>query len=303
MPEGHSIHRLALALGELFDSERPRASSPQGRFSAGASLLDGQLMGRPAAWGKHLFVPFGDDPEAEIGDDGPRWLHVHLGLYGSWSFSGDDSFIATNSIGAPRRRIGESETAGGIDADWEPPEPGPNVRLRLLIDHGVADLSGPSRCEVLSGAECRTILDRLGPDPLRNEPGDRERFIKLVRRHATPVGVLVLDQSVAAGPGNIYRAECLFRTGIAPSRPGKRVSERRLGELWDDLVCTMNEGLATGVIDTLEERYLPADPADDNDRRFAVYHRTGRPCPRCARPVARTEIAGRTLFWCPGCQR
>ncbi|MDO5724259.1 MAG: zinc finger domain-containing protein [Flaviflexus sp.] len=301
MPEGHSIHRLALALGELFGGSHPDASSPQGRFSQGAALLNGEYVGQPSAWGKHLFVPFGD--EAEIGEDGPRWLHVHLGLYGSWRFAGDDSFVARHSIGAPRRRIGESETPGATSEHFEPPAPGPNVRLRLAIDSGVADLSGPSRCEVLTGAECRGILARLGPDPLRNEPGDRQRFIDLVRRRATPVGVLVLDQAVAAGPGNIYRAECLFRTGINPMRQGRRVSALRLGALWDDLVAAMNEGLDTGTIDTLEARYLPTDPADENDRRFAVYHRAGRPCPRCGRAVARTEIAGRTLFWCPACQR
>lgn len=301
MPEGHSIHRLALALGELFGGTTPTATSPQGRFAGGAALLSGLHMGVPSAWGKHLFVPFGG--EAEVGEDGPRWLHVHLGLYGSWSFAGDESFIATNSIGAPRRRIGESEIPGEAVHDFEPPEPGPNVRLRLATSSGIADLSGPSRCEVLTGAECRGILARLGPDPLRNEPGDRERFIDLARRRATPIGVLVLDQAVAAGPGNIYRAECLFRTGISPMRQGRRVSVRRLGALWDDLVAAMTEGLHTGTIDTLEPQYLPGDPEDDNDRRFAVYHRAGRPCPRCGHRVARTEIAGRTLFWCPACQR
>lgn len=305
MPEGHTVHRLAGALTELFSGLRPSVTSPQGRFAQGAARLDGRVALPAHAWGKHFFMPFADEPMAvELGDDGPDWLHVHLGLYGSWSFDGDESFIAEHTIGAPRRRIGERE----IDderpvAEWEPPEPRGTVRIRLAQEHGIADLTGPNQCQILDGSGVRTILSRLGPDPIRDDPGDRERFTRLARRRRVPIGQLVLDQSVAAGPGNIYRADCLWRVGIHPFRPGSRVSEARLGLLWNDLVLAMREGKRDGIILTNPSEYVPADPLDEEDRRFAVYHRTGRPCWRCGTAIAEADMAGRRLFWCPGCQR
>ena len=72
MPEGHTIHRLALTLEQAFAGTHPRASSPQGRFTGGAALLDGRLVERAEAWGKHLFVTFENDVV----------LNVHLGLIG-----------------------------------------------------------------------------------------------------------------------------------------------------------------------------------------------------------------------------
>lgn len=309
MPEGHTVHRLAGALTELFSGLRPTITSPQGRFSHGAARLNGQVALRAEAWGKHFFMPFSPEMrEVELGEDGPDWLHVHLGLYGSWSFNGDESFVAEDTIGAPRRKIGEQEKM--VDGDderavpeWEPPVPRDTVRIRLAQTHGIADLTGPNQCQILDGPGVRTILNRLGPDPIRNDPGDRERFISLVRRRRLPVGQLVLDQAVAAGPGNIYRADCLWRVGIHPYRPGNRVSEARLGLLWDDLVVALREGRRDGFIATNPPEYVPEDPADEADERFTVYQRTGRPCWRCGTAVTTADMAGRRLFWCPGCQR
>ena len=101
MPEGHSIHRLARQFGDVFAGERLAVSSPQGRFAAGAALLDGKSMVHASAHGKHLFLHF------EHG----LVLHVHLGLYGAWDFGGDSQFRGASSIGAPRR-VGEREVAG-----------------------------------------------------------------------------------------------------------------------------------------------------------------------------------------------
>lgn len=328
------------------------ASSPQGRFKAGAELLNGSRILPVRAWGKHLFIPFvgandphptaNISPESIADHDGIRWVHVHLGLYGRWVFNGDDSFLKSKLLGVPHIIIGEgdevrsaltdpnddvqfdertdlSEGAGlredsGLAHDhssiderpaWRPPAPRATVRLRILTENGVADLSGPNQCEVKTGAEVATVLERLGPDPLRNEPGDRTQFIDLVRRRRAPVGGLVMDQSVAAGPGNIYRAETLFRVGIHPYRPGERVSRERLGHMWDDLVEIMTDGLETGTIQTIEAELAPAEPieGDIEASRWAVYHRTGRPCLRCGSTIRERLMQGRRLFYCPGCQR
>ena len=69
MPEGHSIHRIARQISDVFTGERVRVSSPQGRFTDGAALLDGHVIAGAYAHGKHLFVTF----------DNELTLNVHLG--------------------------------------------------------------------------------------------------------------------------------------------------------------------------------------------------------------------------------
>ncbi|MCM3661681.1 Fpg/Nei family DNA glycosylase [Georgenia satyanarayanai] len=301
MPEGHSIHRLALAFDELLHGERLEVTSPQGRFAAGAELLDGRRLAATDAHGKHLFLGFSQDGEAP---EDFRWLRVHLGLYGSWTFAGDTTFQAPHAIGAPRRRVAEEETPvddGGAQApapaEWEPPEPRGAVRVRLLGEHGVADLTGPTACEVVTPQEKDAVHARLGPDPLRAD-GDVEQFVANVRRRARPVGELLMDQSVIAGVGNIYRAEALYRARLHPRKLGRTVAAPRLREMWADLVTLMSDGVATGRIVTTE----PEDRQEDEDRWY-VYHREGRPCLRCGSRVAEDEMAGRRVFWCPREQR
>ena len=321
MPEGHTIHRLAAALRELYGGRRVSASSPQGRFDAGAARLNGKVLLGAEAHGKHLFLPFGPAGDIPVDDDGVIWLRVHLGLYGSWTFDGDREFTAPHAIGAPRRRVGErGEHAlahgggsalaglnGGEPApepgQWRAPEPRGAVRLRLLGEHGVADLTGPAACELLDADGVAAVRRRLGPDPLRPD-GDPAAFVDGVRRRRRAIGELLMDQSVISGVGNIYRAETLLRCGVSPFRPGNRMSRDRVRALWDDLTPLMEYGVATGFITTVDPDDVPQPlPPDDQEAaRWYVYHRSGRPCLRCAAPVRDKQVAARRLFWCPSFQ-
>ena len=323
MPEGHTIHRLAAALSELYAGRRLAVSSPQGRFAAGAARLNGLVLLGARAHGKHLFLPFAPAADLPLDDGAVVWLRVHLGLYGAWTFDGDAQFIAPHAIGAPRRRVGErgehalrhgggsalSGLSGGDDAAapapglWEAPEPRGAVRLRLAGEHGVADLTGPAACELLDAEGLAAVRRRLGPDPLRAD-GDIEVFVAGVRRRRRPIGELLMDQSVISGVGNIFRAETLLRCGVSPFRAGSRLSADRVRSLWRDLVPLMEYGVATGFITTVEAADVP-DPLPEGDEeaaRWYVYHRTGRPCLRCGSPVRERTAAGRRLFWCAACQ-
>lgn len=324
MPEGHTIHRLAAALSELYAGRRLAVSSPQGRFAAGAARLNGRVLLGARAHGKHLFLPFAPAADLPLDDGAVVWLRVHLGLYGAWTFDGDAEFTAPHAIGAPRRRVGGrgehalrhgggsalSGLSGGGGAAapapglWEPPEPRGAVRLRLAGEHGVADLTGPAACELLDAEGLAAVRRRLGPDPLRAD-GDVEAFVAGVRGRRRPIGELLMDQSVISGVGNIFRAETLLRCGVSPFRAGDRLSADRVRSLWRDLVPLMEYGAATGLITTVEAADVP-DPLPEGDEeaaRWYVYHRAGRPCLRCGSPVRERTAAGRRLFWCAACQR
>ncbi|MFC9332162.1 Fpg/Nei family DNA glycosylase [Arthrobacter sp. NPDC057009] len=298
MPEGHSIHRLARQFGDVFAGERLAVSSPQGRFAAGAALLDGHSMLHASAHGKHLFLHF------EHG----LVLHVHLGLYGAWDFGGDSQFRGASSIGAPRR-VGEREVAGSTGdpapAGYAgPPVPVGAVRVRLASAHGWADLRGATTCAAITEAEAAAVLGRLGPDPLHNSGSSRDGFIRRILTKRTPVATLLMDQKVIAGVGNVYRAEVLFRGRIDPLLPGRALTEDAAGLLWDDTAAVMSDGVRDGrIITTTAGFWTRSDQLPPGEEAHFVYRRHGQPCRVCGTAVALSEHAARKLYWCPSCQQ
>lgn len=308
MPEGHSVRRLARQFADVFGGHTLAVSSPQGRFSQGAALLDGRTLAAVEAHGKHLFLHF----------DNALVLHVHLGLYGAWSFGGDGTFVGASSIGAPRR-MGERDTFAEGEADdgsgyAGPPPPVGAVRVRLASSHGWADLRGATTCATITAAEADAVLARLGPDPLRNLRGDAGRFTVNLQNRKTPLAALLMDQKVIAGVGNVYRAEVLFRQRLDPWRAGATLTDAEARRLWRDVVAVMNDGVADGRIITTPPKYWTVDDAAKapprvkdavfpagGDAHF-VYKREGLGCRVCGTTVLITELGGRKLYWCPFCQ-
>ncbi|MBD8043429.1 Fpg/Nei family DNA glycosylase [Arthrobacter sp. Sa2BUA2] len=294
MPEGHSIHRLARQFTSVFAGQQLSVSSPQGRFAAGAARLDGQVLVGATAHGKQLFLEF----------DNELFLRIHLGLYGAFDFGGDQTFRGASSIGAPRR-VGEREVAddgGGGDTYAGPPPPKGAVRVRLVSGHGWADLRGPTACEVITPGEQRAALAKLGPDPLQPE-ADSDEFVRRLTARASPVGLLLMNQEVLAGVGNVYRAEVLFRQQVSPWRTGKTLRRDQALDLWNDVVSVMADGVAAGRIITTrpEHRNDDSAPVPAAEAHY-VYKRQGLPCRICGTEVAMTEMAARKLYWCVSCQ-
>ncbi|WP_405010380.1 Fpg/Nei family DNA glycosylase [Kitasatospora sp. NBC_01539] len=267
MPEGHIIHRLAGENHRAFGGRPVRVASPQGRFADGAERLDGRTLDEAEAHGKHLFLGFGED-----------WLHIHLGLYGGFTFG-----------------------------DGRAPAPIGLVRLRMANDDGYADLRGPNTCELLGPGEKKAVHDRLGPDPLRPD-ADPDAAWRRISRSSTTVAALLMDQKVLAGVGNVYRAEVLFRLGINPHRAGRDVTRREWDAIWSDLVSLMADGVGAGRIDTVRPEHTPQamgrpPRVDDHGGEVYVYRRTAMPCLVCRTPVRTESHAARNLFWCPSCQQ
>ena len=263
MPEGHAIHRLADDHAPLLVGRPVWATSPQGRFATGAQLLTGRVVERIEAYGKHLFYGF----------EGDVLLHVHLGLYGGW-------------------------TGGSGPA----PEPKGALRLRLVADDHWLDLRGPTSCELLTPADRDAVVARLGPDPLRRD-ADPRRAWRRVSASGTSIGALLMDQTVLAGVGNVYRAEALFRAGLSPFRPGREVPQPTWDGIWADLRVLLRSGVRAGHIVTTAaaDRDRRSGPCRPEDRCY-VYRRQGLPCRRCGTAVRTEPMAARNLFWCPACQ-
>lgn len=272
MPEGHTLHRLARDLSHAFAGRTVRAGSPQGRFADSAALVDASVLESAEAWGKHLFIEFA----------GERFVHVHLGLYGKFAVH------------------------AGVDAV---PEPVGEVRLRLVAAQhpaSYADLRGATTCALLTRAQRDAVIARIGPDPLRAD-ADWTRAWERVRRSRSSIGALLMDQSVLAGVGNVYRAEVLFRHRIDPLRAGSTLRVSQFKAIWDDLVELMAAGVEVNRIDTVRDQHTPEamgrpPRVDDHGGEVYVYRRAGRPCHVCGTGVRTEVLAARNLFWCPRCQ-
>ncbi|AND16556.1 Fpg/Nei family DNA glycosylase [Rathayibacter tritici] len=304
MPEGHSVHRIALQFERDVVGHRVATSSPQGRFTEGAAVLDGRELRESTAVGKHLLLRF----------EGELTLHVHLGLYGAWDFLGHVSPLfpegkAGSSIGAPRRRravrLSETEHETDSDLDAFPPPPVGAVRVRIQTEETVADLRGPTACEVMDPAQVAVLLARLGPDPAADDSDEaRDRFVNRLRKTATPVGLVLMDQSVVSGIGNIYRAELLYRAGLDPHTPGKQVPLELAQELWHDWAHLLEDGIRTGMMITRRglTKTERSKVVRSRAERNYVYKREGLPCRVCGTNVLLEEIGARKLYWCPVCQ-
>lgn len=271
MPEGHTVHRTALQFGRAFANQPLQIDSPQGRFAAGARLLSGQSLVNSYAVGKQLFLEFADG----------QTLRIHLGIYGKWRWF-------------------------ELNADAELPEIEGQIRARFWTTAGesttIAELRGPTACEILNPIEVEQVLERLGADPLRPDPESSQlgRFVAQVGASNRSIGALLMDQRVVSGIGNVYRAELLFRAGLNPHRPGKSMPIEQLEDLWRDAVLLMQDGVTTGVMITRNE-HLGRDPG--KAERHFVYKREGQPCRNCQTHVVIEILNTRKLYWCPSCQR
>lgn len=303
MPEGHTVHRIARLFDSLFAGSVVAASSPQGRFADGARMITGRRILRVSAIGKQLFIDIEND----------RVVRVHLGIYGAWdvaTLAGPAARAGTPrsaSLGAPRvtrRRLDEAERERTEDIPF-PPAPVGAVRLRLETPQVVADLRGPTACELLTPEEADRVKAALGPDPLvhRGQAAQRE-FRARLGRTRRPIAQVLMDQSVISGIGNVYRAEILFRHRLDPFAPAAGFGDETAQALWDDWRGLLADGVRTGVMLTRED----LDQAGRRRairvaaERYWVYKRQGQPCRVCGASIALSTMAARKLYFCPACQ-
>jgi len=261
VPEGHTIHRAARRHAELLAGQQVHAESPQGRFADGAAALDGHQLVQVDAHGKHLFYRFDDD----------LLLHVHLGLFGRFNVYTAD-----------------------------PPEPRGALRLRMQAGGATVDLRGPTACELMDADDEARLLARLGPDPLRGD-ADPERAWQRIHKSTRPIGALLMDQSVMAGVGNVYRAEALHVQRIHPEREGRSLTRAEFDALWDTITTMLGDGVRAGRIITVtaEDAGKPRSRLKRGERTY-VYKQSA--CRSCGGAVSVWDMAGRRAWACTACQ-
>lgn len=251
MAEGDTILRAARRLDAALAGETVAVSAPNPRGrAAGVERLDGRRFDGAQAHGKHLLLGFGD-----------LVLHSHLGMSGGWHVY-------------PRgARWSRSRSAAWIVLSGQRAE--------------AVQFGGPT-LRVLSAPRARRDpqLARLGPDVLAPDFDPGQVVAALRGDQTRGLGDALLDQTLVAGIGNIFKSEACWAARIDPWRP--------VGDLSDDEL--------RAVLLVAREQMLAAVESGDR-HSFAVY-KARHPCPRCRGPIrCRGQgDANRTTHWCPNCQ-
>jgi endonuclease VIII len=258
MAEGDTVFATAVRLHEaLADRVLTRTDFRVPRFAT--ADLSGQTVREVASRGKHLLVR----------TDGEISVHSHLGMDGTWRLHEPGE----------RWRGRSFEIRGVLETD-----------RHVAVGHRLR------RLEVLRTSAESDVLRSLGPDVLGPDWDAAEAVRRLTASPEQELGEALIDQSVMAGPGNVYRSEVCFLAGIDPrTRVGAVPDPAELVDLMKSLMERNREG---GI------RVTTDDPR--RGRELWVYGRRERPCRRCGTPV-RSFMQGpsgeeRVTFACPRCQ-
>ena len=260
MPEGPQVARYARLQSAILTGKRIRADSPNGRADEVAALVDGKTLRGIEAVGKHLLYDFGLE----------RYLHVHLGRFGNFD-----------------------------DGPMPLPEPKGILRFRMYTTKHWFELRGAIAIEMYDAAMRGQLEARIGPNPLDVTADPKRAFVKIAKSR-TSIGMLLMDQSIVGGIGNIYRSEVLFLNRVHPRTLGNQLDLRTWRAIWKDLARLMVHGADVGRIVTTypKDREKPTGAVRRADR-FYVYRRTGLPCRWCGTLIETATMGTRNVFWCP----
>lgn len=266
MPEGHTLHRLALDLGEAFTGRQVAVSSPQGRFVESAALLHGTGVTGTSAHGKHLFVDF----------EGDRILHIHLGLIGKLQL-----VPPAPPWGEVRVRIETPEIAADLR--------GPQLCVVRTPDEVAEQLAGLGPDPLRSDADpevawrriqraSRTIGALLMDQSILSGVGNVYRAEVLFRNRVNP---------------------------LTPGKELSRRSWLGIwSDLLELMPIGVRDNRIDTVRPEHTPEAMGRPPrVDDHGGEVYVYRRAQMPCWVCGSKIKTEVLAGRNLFWCGKCQR
>jgi formamidopyrimidine-DNA glycosylase len=270
LPEVESVRRQLepVLTGRRFERvsiDDPRLVRPYEPAEVAAEL-QGECVAAVERRGKYLVVRF----------ESGRVLLIHLRMTGSL-------------LHAPNGSLpDDSHRRAVVNLD-----DGSDVAYRDVRRFGTWLLLEPGEAEPYLGA-------RVGDEPL-DALFTAARLGERLAGRRTSLKAALLDQRTLAGMGNIYADEALWRARLNPLRPAASLDRNELRRLHRSIRAALEHGLARQG-STLRDYRLPDGSGGSMQDEFHVYGRRDEPCDRCGTPIARTQVAGRTTWFCPTCQ-
>lgn len=278
MPEGDTLHKVA---GFMQPRMRDTTCVQAHAARSPMPLLQNRRIADVCAVGKHLIISFAER-SGQPRQAHPVWhLRVHLGMTGSWH-------------------------AYGYDEAWQRPRHRASVCLVTSMQ-AVFVCFDADDVELVQGDGLlpHSPVGRLGPD-LLGETCEMPRIVARLRRKkaSTPLVDTLLDQSVAAGLGNVYKSELLFLFGLHPTTCAGDITDAAWTDIYTRGRQLMLQNLGGWPRTTTYDRSQDPAGLGMTGPRLYVYRRRAEPCLTCGTPIARA-LMGRMLrstYWCPACQ-
>ena len=283
MPEGDTIHRAADTLQRAIGGQavtRFESVLPTLNRVDADTPLRGRTVERVEARGKHLLIWFSGD----------LVLRTHMRMNGSWHIY----------------RPGER---------WQRPHRDMRIVIETARMHAVA-FSVPV-AELVTASELlrNNVVRELGPDPLSDDFRADDAIARMQARGDVEVADVLVDQSVIAGIGNVYKSEVLFGARINPFMRVSQLTREQLAEIvavatrfmranaGSGFNRTAADASATGEIVTSVGMRRTTGRAVPSARLW-VYGRGGQPCRRCGTAISRQKQGpyAQSTYWCPRCQ-
>jgi formamidopyrimidine-DNA glycosylase len=195
---------------------------------------------------------------------------------------------------------------GSLRAFNDPPPRALHDHVDIVLDSGVTlRYRDPRRFGAMlwlrPPADAHPLLARLGLEPF-DPKLDAEHLWRATRNRAAAVKLVLMDNHVVVGVGNIYASEALYRAGIRPTTPAKRLSRPRLARLVDEVRATLSDAIAKGG-STLRDYVDSQGEPGFFQLDYFVYDREGLPCRVCNAAIRQIRQGGRATYFCPRCQK
>lgn len=321
MPELPEVENVAAALREALAGRRLTGLEVRfaGVLRPSAAAVRRALLGKRLAavrrQGKYILLEFAGG----AGDTGSAGSARSTGNAGSTGSAGsaESAGSAGGTGSTPDAGAARGEDAGATSASpaylmihlrmtgqfFLDPAFAPDKHTHLALDFESArvwyrDIRKFGRLQLVEDGRRPRALAHVGPDMLEI-PFAAWRARVAGRR--APIKAVLLDQGVAAGVGNIYADEALFRAGIHPRTPAARLDEAALRRLFKAVRAVLRLAIRHGGTTYLNFVNFRGQPGNFR-RKLRVYQRTGEACGRCGASIAREAIGGRSSHYCPECQ-
>ncbi len=195
---------------------------------------------------------------------------------------------------------------GSLRAFTDPPPRRLHDHVDIVLESGVTlRYHDPRRFGAMlwlpPPAAAHPLLARLGPEPF-DAACDAAYLWRATRRRSAAIKLVLMDNHLVVGVGNIYANEALFRAGIRPTTPANRLSKPRLARLIDEVRATLADAIAKGG-STLRDYVDSRGEPGYFQLEYTVYGRQGLPCRACGTPIRQIRQGGRATSFCPRCQR
>nr|WP_255561613.1 bifunctional DNA-formamidopyrimidine glycosylase/DNA-(apurinic or apyrimidinic site) lyase [Pseudohoeflea sp. DP4N28-3] len=298
MPEVETVRRGLAPVLEGAQINAVEQRRPDLRFpfpTDFASRLTGRRVLRLGRRAKYLLFTLDDDTV----------LISHLGMSGSFRIllDSEDDEAGGTMPGAFAQPRGKSSLHDHLVLRIEGPLGPATITYNDPRRFGFMELT------CVDGLDAHPRFASLGVEPTGNELSAPYLAQRLAGK-SSPLKTALMDQSIIAGLGNIYVCEALWRAGLSPTAPAKRLVRKagrptaRLETLTATIRAVIHEAIAAGG-SSLRDHIRTDGSLGYFQHRFSVYGREGEPCAGagCNNTVRRISQAGRSTFYCPRCQK